>query len=161
MEERVGNTEAVEPAAFEAGGILSTGTEAVEDYDALINTVCPKLTLRERIVGRYNRWMDFELRILYRDLAFVGSIIAFPIKVFTWAIVKYKTWTYDPQISEKSKCPACGYRGCRINFVEMPDQAVLACIELTCNRCSAKSYVPTIYKLNKWYKPQQPQIRGR
>lgn len=86
--------------------------------------------------------------------------IAWLIRLCGRRISAYKA--NNARISEHTKCPACGYKGCRVNFV--PTQgAERAAIRQDCLMCGAFWHVHTLVPAERWVaiQPQQRVISQR
>lgn len=88
-------------------------------------------------------------------LQFPAQIVASPIRLLAWMILKIKERTYDP---EKIVTPCCGFRGdsgtngktCAINFM-LTTSSDRANIQHTCLRCGCdKIFTKTYRKTDDW-----------
>ena len=88
-------------------------------------------------------------------LAVIAFILALPIRMFTWVVVKIKTHNYDP---EKIVCPACGFKGdsgtdgksCMIRFVKTVGNERGA-IQHQCFRCGCQEIHSNLFvRADKW-----------
>jgi transcription elongation factor Elf1 len=51
------------------------------------------------------------------------------------------------RISERSKCPACGHRGCLLKIADTSNGKM---VERTCNMCGAVCYEPPVVRADLW-----------
>jgi ribosomal protein L37E len=94
----------------------------------------------------------------------VSWVIALPIRIFTWVVVKIRVRTYDP---EKVVCPACGFRGdsgtsgrtCRVKFIETAGSEKAA-LQHICFRCGNDKWASKLYApAEKWMmQPAKPRL---
>jgi hypothetical protein len=124
----------------------------------VLNTAfAPPATVSEEVIT--DPAVEFEKRpfLSEREKSFllfpitaIAWLLAKPIQVFTWVIVKVKTHTYDP---EKVICPACGFKGdsgtggksCWIRFMPTKEKERFA-IQHICFRCGCDKYFSNLAK---------------
>jgi hypothetical protein len=82
------------------------------------------------------------------------SVFIYPLTLLvrgiTWVVkrARYR----EAEISSKVKCPACGYRGSRLNCI-LTEGSEKAAIEHTCLMCGAKFYSKVLVAAEKWLSP--------
>lgn len=95
---------------------------------------------------------------LFSLQAIIYLLFVFPLKALAWVILRIKS--IDPKISEKTKCPGCGWKRNRLNFkfTTGPEKAA---IEHECLRCGALFYSQLLVKAEKWIAPtaQQDKVK--
>ena len=97
-----------------------------------------------------SNWINLSriVNLVFKPFELTFWILALPVRGLAWIIFFVRT--RDPVVSPKTKCPACGYRGSRLNFVATKG-IEKAAIQHDCLMCGAKFYSQLLVKAEKWW----------